>query len=96
MSGLQVKFCFGIQKINEKLNFLKSLLYNISIFFCRGKRFPMPKHEGLSEILNDENTIILYPSPNSIPLDELPQVGQNGQKPYNVILLDGTWPQAKV
>lgn len=56
----------------------------------------MPKHEGLMEILNDENTIILYPSPNSIPLDELPQVGQNGQKPYNLILLDGTWPQAKV
>ncbi|RLU19950.1 hypothetical protein DMN91_008509 [Ooceraea biroi] len=61
----------------------------------RGKKFPLPKHEGLAEILNDKNTILLYPSPDAIALDTLDPVGTNGQNPYNLVLLDGTWPQAK-
>ncbi|KAI4501705.1 hypothetical protein M0802_003040 [Mischocyttarus mexicanus] len=61
----------------------------------RGKKFPSPKHEGLTEILNDKNTVLLYPSPGAVALNELDPVGINGQKPYNLILLDGTWPQAK-
>lgn len=61
----------------------------------RGKKFPSSKYEELTEILNDKNTILLYPSPNAIALDKLPPVGVDGQKPYNLILLDGTWPQAK-
>ncbi|CAL7935205.1 unnamed protein product [Xylocopa violacea] len=61
----------------------------------RGKKFPLSKHEGLAEILNDKNTILLYPSPDAIALDKLNPVGVNGQKPYNLVLLDGTWPQAK-
>ena len=61
----------------------------------RGKKFPLPKHEGLAEILDDKNTILLYPSPDAIALNKLPPVGINEQKPYNLILLDGTWPQAK-
>lgn len=56
----------------------------------------MPKHEGLAEILDDKNTILLYPSPDAVALNKLPPVGINEQKPYNLILLDGTWPQAKV
>jgi DTW domain-containing protein YfiP len=66
----------------------------INIF--RGKKFPSSKHDGLTEILNDPNTILLYPSPEAIPLNELNSVGTNGQGPYNLVLLDGTWPQAKV
>ncbi|KAF3427842.1 hypothetical protein E2986_01264 [Frieseomelitta varia] len=61
----------------------------------RGKKFPLSKHEGLTEILNDKDTILLYPSPSAVALDKLNPVGINGQKPYNLILLDGTWPQAK-
>ncbi|KAG5319817.1 DTWD2 protein, partial [Pseudoatta argentina] len=61
----------------------------------RGKKFPLPKHEGLAEILNDENTILLYPSPGAVALDTLDPIGINKQKAYNLILLDGTWPQAK-
>ncbi|XP_003702008.1 DTW domain containing 2 [Megachile rotundata] len=61
----------------------------------RGKKFPLSKHEGLAEILNDKNTVLLYPSPGAVALDELTPVGVNGQKPYNLVLLDGTWPQAK-
>ncbi|XP_051160146.1 tRNA-uridine aminocarboxypropyltransferase 2 [Leptopilina boulardi] len=61
----------------------------------RGKKFPQIKHNGLQEILNDANTVLLYPTPEAIALEELTPVGFNKQKPYNVILLDGTWPQAK-
>ncbi|XP_066587294.1 tRNA-uridine aminocarboxypropyltransferase 2 [Prorops nasuta] len=61
----------------------------------RGKKFPSPKHEQLLDILNDKNTILLYPSSNAVSLHKLPRVGLNGQKPYNLVLLDGTWPQAK-
>lgn len=61
----------------------------------RGKKFPQIKHQGLQEILNDPNTILLYPTPEAVAIEELTPVGCNGQKPYNVILLDGTWPQAK-
>ncbi|KAJ8670526.1 hypothetical protein QAD02_001785 [Eretmocerus hayati] len=61
----------------------------------RGKKFPGFKHDGLLEIFNDPNTILLYPSPDAIPLDQLDIVGLNDQEPYNLILLDGTWPQAK-
>lgn len=67
----------------------------MSISF-RGKKFPLPIHEGLAEILNDKNTILLYPSPGAVALDTLDPVGINEQKPYNLVLLDGTWPQAKV
>ncbi|XP_033221454.1 DTW domain-containing protein 2 isoform X2 [Belonocnema kinseyi] len=62
---------------------------------CKGKKFPQVKHEGLQEILHDSNTILLYPTTEAVALELLTPVGRNGQKPYNVILLDGTWPQAK-
>lgn len=72
-------------------------MYKAMVFFYfRGKKFPLSKHEGLTEILNDKDTILLYPSPGAIALDKLNPVGVNEQKPYNLILLDGTWPQAKV
>ncbi|XP_012284305.1 DTW domain-containing protein 2 [Orussus abietinus] len=61
----------------------------------RGKKFPQCRHEGLAEILNDENTILVYPSPTAVAIEELTPVGTNGQTPYNLVLLDGTWPQAK-
>ncbi|KAL7298768.1 hypothetical protein TKK_0008513 [Trichogramma kaykai] len=61
-----------------------------------GKKFPsVTKHNGLAEILNDPNTILLYPSPDAVPLNEVNAVGIHNQKPYNLVLLDGTWPQAK-
>lgn len=75
---------------------LKVQIDIIIFFYLRGKKFPLSKHEGLTEILNNKDTILLYPSPGAIALDKLNPVGVNGQKPYNLILLDGTWPQAKV
>lgn len=58
----------------------------------KGKRFPNRNNEAeLHEILNSDKSILLYPSPNSIPIESLEK--ENG--PYNIILLDGTWPQSK-
>ncbi|KAL1509424.1 hypothetical protein ABEB36_004165 [Hypothenemus hampei] len=59
----------------------------------KGKRFPGPHHE-LSEILTEPNTLLLYPSPNAVDIkcvlhEEIPANG------YNIVIIDGTWPQAK-
>ncbi|XP_057332314.1 tRNA-uridine aminocarboxypropyltransferase 2 [Microplitis mediator] len=70
-----------------------SLEQNKCLVF-RGKKFSS-KHEDLMEILKDKDTILLYPSADAVDINELPKVGVNGQRPYNLVLLDGTWPQAK-
>lgn len=60
----------------------------------KGKKFPQNKHIGLMEIINMPNTLLLYPSKESVDLTTLPKVS-NTNLPYNLILIDGTWPQAK-
>lgn len=61
----------------------------------RGKRFPNPNsHEELAPILNAANTILLYPSNNAVPLEQIRQQLQNFEN-CNLVLIDGTWPQAK-
>ncbi|XP_012262306.2 tRNA-uridine aminocarboxypropyltransferase 2 isoform X2 [Athalia rosae] len=74
------------------------LTFGLEVGKCltfRGKKFPLLKHEGLSDILADTNTVMLYPTIASTTLNALDPVGLNGQKPYNLVILDGTWPQAK-
>lgn len=63
----------------------------------KGKRFPAAKHDNdcnncqLKTILMASNSLLIYPSKNAVPLEEIDRsVG-----PYNLILIDGTWPQAK-
>lgn len=65
-------------------------------FFCRGKRFPNQRHIAdetvdLDGILRAKNTLLLYPSKESVPIEEIDRT----MGPFNLILLDGTWPQAK-
>lgn len=64
----------------------KCLLY-------RGKLFPNAKADDtLHEILNDKKrTLLLYPTPDAVPIDEI----DINEGPFNIVLLDGTWPQAK-
>ncbi|CAK1580933.1 unnamed protein product [Parnassius mnemosyne] len=57
----------------------------------KGKKFPLPKHDNLENILNQPNTILLYPSKNAIDIRDL----NYDAKFYNLILIDSTWPQAK-
>lgn len=58
----------------------------------KGKKFPAPKHESrLEEILNAPNSLLLFPSKESVPLEHIDLAAG----PFNLILIDGTWPQAK-
>ncbi|XP_072938003.1 tRNA-uridine aminocarboxypropyltransferase 2 [Epargyreus clarus] len=57
----------------------------------KGKRFPLTRHENLENILRQPNTILLYPSKASINIEEL----DSKEPSYNIVLIDGTWPQAK-
>lgn len=63
----------------------------------KGKRFPGHNKE-LEDILRAPNTILLYPS---LKAEDLRQVRNDScgdrtcQIGYNIVLIDGTWPQAK-
>lgn len=57
----------------------------------KGKKFPQPRHDNLENILTQPNTILLYPSKSAVDIRDL----ENDKESYNLVLLDGTWPQAK-
>ncbi|XP_050294109.1 tRNA-uridine aminocarboxypropyltransferase 2 [Anthonomus grandis grandis] len=59
----------------------------------KGKRFP-GLHDELISILQASNTLLLYPSPNSEPLNEIISETVPLSR-YNIVIIDGTWPQAK-
>ncbi|XP_063908579.1 tRNA-uridine aminocarboxypropyltransferase 2 [Zophobas morio] len=59
----------------------------------KGKRFP-GRHRDLETILQEPNTILLYPSPDAVDLKSLLQ-NNNAETSFNLVLIDGTWPQAK-
>ncbi|VVC87420.1 tRNA-uridine aminocarboxypropyltransferase 2 [Leptidea sinapis] len=71
---------------------LKLGLDNDKCLIYRGKKFPQSKHENLEKILLQENTVLLYPSKTSINIKDLPK---SDVKSYNLVIIDGTWPQAK-
>lgn len=60
----------------------------------RGKKFPSLRHDGLDEILKSPNTILLYPSKEAVELEKLIHQTET-YKTYNLVIIDGTWPQAK-
>ena len=53
------------------------------------------RHTDLEELMCAPNSVLLYPSPQSIDLAELPGLAKGGYDSYNLFLIDGTWPQAK-
>ncbi|XP_041980450.1 tRNA-uridine aminocarboxypropyltransferase 2 [Aricia agestis] len=57
----------------------------------KGKKFPLPKHENLENILLEPNTVLLYPSKTAVDIRQL----DKNDDAYNIVLIDGTWPQAK-
>lgn len=61
----------------------------------KGKKFPLQRHKGLEELMCAPNSVLLYPSPQSVDLSDLPRLDSGGYDSYNLFLLDGTWPQAK-
>ncbi|KAK3926955.1 tRNA-uridine aminocarboxypropyltransferase 2 [Frankliniella fusca] len=61
----------------------------------KGKKFPHQRHKGLEDLMCAPNSVLLYPSPHSVDLSDLPKLSAGGYDSYNLFLLDGTWPQAK-
>jgi DTW domain-containing protein YfiP len=59
-----------------------------------GKKFPSPKHQGLKEMLMEPHTYVLYPGPQSKSITTVSHSHPKGE-PYNLVLIDGTWQQAK-
>lgn len=60
----------------------------------KGKRFP-GLHNELEAILRAKNTLLLYPSPRAVDIGSLSSVAETNANFYNLVILDGTWPQAK-
>lgn len=77
---------------------LEAALDSERCVILRGRRFSKERHGPLSAILDEgpssDDTLVLYPGPNAEPLEALPTVSQRGRG-YNLILLDGTWSQAR-
>lgn len=60
-----------------------------------GKKFGIDSNNpGLVELLQSPGTLLLYPGYQSVPLNDV--VSQRKpEDPYNIVILDGTWAQAK-
>lgn len=56
--------------------------------------FPF-RYPELAAVCRDRRTLILYPGPKSENLEELVQQNEIGAEKHNVIIIDGTWSQAK-
>lgn len=53
------------------------------------------RYPELAAVCRDRRTLILYPGPKSENLEELVQQNEIGTEKHNVIIIDGTWSQAK-
>ncbi|XP_018576936.1 DTW domain-containing protein 2 isoform X2 [Anoplophora glabripennis] len=58
----------------------------------KGKRFP-GRWPELNVILSAPNTLLLYPSPAAVDIREISR--RSDSISYNIVIIDGTWPQAK-
>ncbi|XP_067615281.1 tRNA-uridine aminocarboxypropyltransferase 2 [Eurosta solidaginis] len=68
----------------------------------KGKRFPSTKNQAeLEPILKSPNALLLYPSTDSVPIENVKsKIAQNEinsveKSAFILVLIDGTWPQAK-
>jgi len=62
----------------------------------QGKRFSEEKFPHLHDIAKQSNTLLVYPAPNAEDIEGLSEsaCADKDNDRYNLILLDGTWPQA--
>ncbi|KAH6937557.1 hypothetical protein HPB50_001710 [Hyalomma asiaticum] len=76
---------------------LEAALSSERCIILRGRRFSRERYEALESVLEDPpsvDTILLYPGPEAKDVQSLDTVQQRGQG-YNIVVLDGTWSQAR-
>lgn len=79
-------------EIKRNIRTCKMLELGLSPGCCTvytGRKFP-GTDDNLTSILRDPSTMILYPGPDSVPLTSLPPSSIS-----NLVILDGTWDQAR-
>lgn len=59
----------------------------------RGKRFPESKFPEIHQICNLEDTVVLYPSPDAVSIEDY--LKESKSSSVNMVVLDGTWREAK-
>ncbi|XP_034326988.2 tRNA-uridine aminocarboxypropyltransferase 2 isoform X1 [Magallana gigas] len=59
----------------------------------KGKKFSLRRFPKVAELMKSPNTLLLYPDSEAEDIEVIPQAP--GGQPYNLVLLDGTWGQAK-
>ncbi|XP_058473430.1 tRNA-uridine aminocarboxypropyltransferase 2 [Solea solea] len=60
-----------------------------------GRRFSEGKHPELASVCRDSRTLILFPGPKSQNLEDIVKQEEADTVNHNVIIIDGTWRQAK-
>ncbi|XP_076350284.1 DTW domain containing 2 [Tachypleus tridentatus] len=60
----------------------------------KGRKFSFERNNDMKDILTSQNTLVLYPGEKATDLTELPTV-KTTRSPYNIVILDGTWSQAR-
>lgn len=53
------------------------------------------KRAELEALCSHPNALLLYPGPEAIDITEVPRLPAGSDQFYRLILIDGTWPQAK-
>lgn len=74
---------------------LSVLLLSILTCLCPFPLYFPFRYPELAAVCRDRRTLILYPGPKSENLEELVQQNEIGTEKHNVIIIDGTWSQAK-
>ncbi|KAL5004161.1 hypothetical protein ScPMuIL_017617 [Solemya velum] len=59
----------------------------------KSKKFRPGRFPEIATVLQSPNTILLYPGDDAVDISELPSL--EGDAFYTLVLLDGTWQQAK-
>lgn len=55
--------------------------------------FRSVKYPNLEDLFKQENTLLLFPGDDAIDVGELPPLADGTS--YNLVVLDGTWSQAR-
>ncbi|XP_071844965.1 tRNA-uridine aminocarboxypropyltransferase 2-like [Apostichopus japonicus] len=73
---------------------VKGCLPKEKCFVIKGKKFSPKRYPELEAICSNPNTIILFPGPKAVKITDVPEL-TDGAQGYNLIVVDGTWAQAK-